>query len=159
MVQADSCERSYVKDYSQQEVADVIKHVLVDALGLEDGEVTSQSSLKRDLGVESIDYLDITFRLEKAFSIDPKNRFVIPRGDLFPDQDAWVSFSQDPLFVKDGMVTNKGFKEIQKFAPYADLYEFRKEPWANEAEDVILTVGYIERYICQRLKAEKRLRE
>ena len=49
-------------DYFQK-----IQEVLDDALGVDEDEVTPDASLTADLGAESIDFLDIVFRLEKTF--------------------------------------------------------------------------------------------
>ncbi|NIP86861.1 MAG: acyl carrier protein, partial [Planctomycetales bacterium] len=64
---------------TKEEVFDKVQAALVDALGVDDDEVTPEATLVGDLGAESIDFLDIVFRLEKAFSIK------IPRGELFPE--------------------------------------------------------------------------
>ena len=49
---------------SHDEIYTKVKDVLVDALGVDDDEVTPAASLRGDLGAESIDFLDISFRLE-----------------------------------------------------------------------------------------------
>jgi len=54
---------------SEEEVFSKVQSVLVEALGVDEDEVTPQAKLKADLGAESIDYLDIAFQLEKAFTI------------------------------------------------------------------------------------------
>ena len=61
---------------TEQEVFEKIRAALVDALGVDDDEVTPDATLVGDLGAESIDFLDIVFRLEKAFNIE------IPRAEL-----------------------------------------------------------------------------
>ena len=63
---------------SKEEVFEKVREALVDALGVDDDEVTPEATLVGDLGAESIDFLDIVFRLEKSFDIK------IPRGELFP---------------------------------------------------------------------------
>ena len=64
---------------SRDEIFEKVKVTLVDALGLDEDEVNATSRLKADLGAESIDFLDIVFRLEKNFGIK------IPRNELFPE--------------------------------------------------------------------------
>ena len=64
---------------ANEELFKKIRTALVDALGVDDDEVTPEATLVGDLGAESIDFLDIVFRLEKTFDIK------IPRGELFPD--------------------------------------------------------------------------
>src|SRR6266542_6688379 len=91
----------HVKDkgmaMSRDEIYDKVKGVLVDALGVDDEEVTPQSVIKDDLGAESIDFLDIMFRLEKSFGIK------IPRGEMIPE-----NLANDPNIVANGMVTPAG---------------------------------------------------
>ena len=69
---------------SRDEIFEQVQEVLVDALGLDEDEITPESTLMGDLGAESIDFLDIVFRLEKAFSIK------VPREELFPDRKSVV---------------------------------------------------------------------
>src|SRR5207237_6093322 len=102
--------------FSQEEIYSKVQGVLVDALGVDEDEVTPAASLRADLGAESIDFLDITFRLEKAFTTDPTKPFKIPRGDLFPEE-------LDPAFVQDGKLTDAGLAETRKKLPHADLAE------------------------------------
>src|SRR6185312_17224782 len=98
---------------SRDEIYSKVQGVLVDALGVDEDEVTPTATLSADLGAESIDYLDIVFRLEKAFSIK------IPRGELFPED--LQTMQNDPKFVTDGKVTPDGLAELKKRMPYSDL--------------------------------------
>jgi acyl carrier protein len=104
---------------SHDEIYSKVQGVLVDALGVDDEDVTPTASLRSDLGAESIDFLDITFRLEKAFTTDPTKPFKIPRGDLFPEE-------LDPAFVQDGKLTDAGLAEVRKRLPHADLAPLEK---------------------------------
>ena len=101
---------------SHDEIYSKVKDVLVDALGVDDEEVTPTASLRGDLGAESIDFLDITFRLEKAFTTDAANPFKIPRGELFPE-------SLDASLVQDNKLTDAGLAEVKRRLPHADLAE------------------------------------
>lgn len=101
---------------TRDEIFTKVKGVLVDALGVDDDEVKPQASLKDDLGAESIDFLDISFRLEKAFSTDPANPFRIPKGELFPE-------NLDPALVQDNKLTDAGVSEVRRRLPHADLTE------------------------------------
>jgi len=104
---------------THDEIYSKVQGVLVDALGVDEDEVTPAASLRADLGAESIDFLDITFRLEKAFTTDPTKPFKIPRGDLFPEE-------LDPAFVQDGKLTDAGLAEVRKRLPHADLGPLEK---------------------------------
>ena len=82
---------------------------MVDALGVDEDEVTPTSTLREDLGMESIDALDIVFRLEKAFTTDPAKPFKIPRGELFPED--LENLKNDPNLVQDGKISAAGLSE------------------------------------------------
>src|SRR5438067_482751 len=82
---------------TREDIFDKVRDVLVDALAVDEDEVKPTSTLTRDLGAESIDFLDIVFKLEQAFG------FKIGQGELFPE-----GVTQDPDYVRDGKVTAKG---------------------------------------------------
>ena len=119
---------------SREEIYKKVQGVMVDALGVDEEEVTPQSKLSADLGAESIDYLDIVFRLEKAFTTDPTKPFKIPRGELFPEDLA--TMQNDPKFVQDGRITADGMAELKKRMPYTDFTEFEKDPSVDKAQDL-----------------------
>jgi acyl carrier protein len=135
---------------SREEIYSKVQGVLVDALGVDDDEVTPAARLSADLGAESIDYLDIVFRLEKAFTTDPTKPFKIPRGELFPED--LQTMQNDPKFVQDGKITAEGMAELRKRMPYTDFAEFEKDPRVDKAQD-LLTVDTITNYIAAKLKA------
>ena len=67
---------------TRDEIQKKVQDILADSLGVDEDEVTPQAVLRDDLGAESIDYLDIQFRLEKAFGFlehDPKTSMMLPR--------------------------------------------------------------------------------
>jgi acyl carrier protein len=113
-----------------------VRTTLVDALNVDDNEVTPTARLKGDLNAESIDFLDIVFRLERQFNLK------IPREELFPES----IFSGDPKFVTDGKVNAAGLDELKTRMPYADLTEFRKDPRLEKVED-LFTVDLIVKYL------------
>ncbi len=88
-----------------------------------------------DLGAESIDFLDIVFRLEKAFDIE------IPRSELFPE-DILTSAE----YVQDGKVTEAGVAELKQRMPFADLSKFEENPEVQEFGN-LLSVADMCRYI------------
>jgi len=120
---------------SRDEIMEKVREGLVDALGVDEDEVTPAARIGADLGAESIDFLDIVFRLDKAFNIK------IPRGDLFPDN---ILNSEE--FVQDGKLTEKGLAELKVRMPYADLTEFEKNPNVQDMGD-LFTVNMIVNYI------------
>lgn len=126
---------------TQAEIYEKVTATLVDALGVEEDAVTQSATLVGDLGAESIDFLDILFRLEKNFGIK------IPRGELFPE-----NVLSDPEFVKDGRVTEKGLAELRGRLPFADMDKFAKNPNVQEISD-LFTVEMIVRYVVQKVGA------
>jgi len=121
---------------SQDEVFQEVRDVLVDALGVDDDEVTPKATLMGDLGAESIDFLDIVFRLEKAFGIK------IPREELFPGE----GLMNNPELINNGKLTEKGLTELREKMPHTDLVEFENDPDINKLAD-LFTVGAIVNYV------------
>ena len=130
---------------SREEIYSKVSEVLVDALGVDEEDVKPDATLKGDLGAESIDFLDITFRLEKAFTTDPAKKFVIPRGEMFPE-----SLLTDPNFVQGGMVSPSGVAELKKRMPHSDFSEFEKDPQIAKMES-LFTVDTIVNYLNTKL--------
>ncbi|VTU00557.1 acyl carrier protein : Acyl carrier protein OS=Singulisphaera acidiphila (strain ATCC BAA-1392 / DSM 18658 / VKM B-2454 / MOB10) GN=Sinac_6210 PE=4 SV=1: PP-binding [Gemmataceae bacterium] len=128
---------------THDEIFAKVRATLVDALNVDDNEVTPTARLKGDLNAESIDFLDIVFRLERQFG------FSIPREDLFPES----IFQGDPKFVAGGKITEPGLVELQTRMPYADLTEFRKDPRLDKMED-LFTVDLIVNYLQSRVNAK-----
>ena len=121
---------------SQGEIYQKVSATLVEALNVDEDDIKPTSTLQGDLGAESIDFLDIVFRLEREFGIK------IPRGELFPE----AIFQGDPDFVQNGRVTDKGLEELRVRMPFADLSEFEKNPELNSISN-LFTVEMITRYI------------
>ena len=129
-------EADTTKIWTRSEVRTAIGKILVESLGVDEGGVTDDAALVRDLGAESIDFLDIVFRLERNFGIK------IPRGELFPES----IFQGDPEFVQNGKVTEKGLDELRTRMPFADLSKFEQNPELSAISD-LFTVEMITKYI------------
>ena len=127
---------------TKDEVYKKVSTTLVEALNVDEGEVKPDSTLQGDLGAESIDFLDIVFRLEREFGIK------IPRGELFPES----IFQGDPEFVANGRVTPKGLDELRTRMPFADLSRFEQNPDINKMSD-LFTVELITRYVQGKIAA------
>ena len=110
---------------SDDDIYKKVSEALIEALDLDDDEVTPEAKLSADLGAESIDFLDITFRLEQAFEIK------IPQGDLIPD-----NLLNDPDYVQNGKLTDKGMVEFEARMPHADLTEFKQDPDVGKIMDL-----------------------
>jgi acyl carrier protein len=125
---------------SKEEVFEKVRVALVDALGVDDDEVTPEATIIGDLGAESIDFLDIVFRLEKAFGIE------IPRSELSAED-----VLTNPTYVKDGRVTPEGIAEIKQRMPFADLTKFEANPVVTEFGN-LLTVNDLCRFVESKVK-------
>jgi acyl carrier protein len=126
---------------TQDEIFTKVSATLVEALNVDEEDIKRTSTLQGDLGAESIDFLDIVFRLEREFGIK------IPRGELFPES----IFQGDPDFVQNGRVTPKGLEELRQRMPFADLTEFEANPEVSKLSD-LFTVDLITRYIHGKLQ-------
>ncbi|MEA1952112.1 MAG: acyl carrier protein [Planctomycetota bacterium] len=126
---------------SKDEIFEKIQTALVDALGVDDDEVTPEATLVGDLGAESIDFLDIVFRLEKTFKIS------IPRGELFPED-----VLTNAEYIQDGKVNEAGVAELRKRMPFADLDDFAKNPVVQDFGN-LLTVADMSRFVEGKLEA------
>ncbi len=126
---------------TKDEVFSKVKNALIDALGVDDDEVVPGATLVGDLGAESIDFLDIVFKLEKAFNIS------IPREELFPE-DILTSAT----YVQSGRLTAAGVAELKKRMPFADLSKFESDPRVQDFGN-LLTVQDLSNYVCSKIGA------
>jgi acyl carrier protein len=120
---------------TKEEIFEKVQNALVEALGVDEEEVTPEATLVGDLGAESIDFLDIVFRLEKAFDIK------IPRGELFPED-----ILTNSTYVQDGRMTEAGVAELRKRMPFANLDEFAANPNVQDFAN-LLTVSDMCRFV------------
>ena len=128
---------------TSEEVLAKVQETLIDALGVDDDEVTREATLVGDLGAESIDFLDIVFRLEKNFDVK------IPRGELFPENLAGA----DSSFVKDGSVTPEGIEELRGRMPFADIDKLAADPKVENIQE-LFTVDMMVKFVEAKLAAQ-----
>ncbi len=127
---------------SRDEIFQEVQEILVDALGVDSEEVATGATLMGDLGAESIDFLDIVFRLEKAFGVK------IPREELFPAE----GLMNNPEFVHNGKLTEKGLTELRNKMPHTEFAAFEQDPDINKLGD-LFTVDTIVNYVESKLEA------
>jgi acyl carrier protein len=126
---------------SEAEVFQKVKETLVEALGVDEEEVTPEAKITADLGAESIDYLDIVFRLEKSLNIK------IPRGELFPD-----NVLNNPQYVQNGRLTPEGLALLKERLPHVDFTEFQGNPDISRMAD-LFTVQTIVNFVHRKVNA------
>ena len=106
-------------DITQEEITAIFPKVaatMADALGVEVDEVLPKASLIDDLGAESIDFLDIVFRLERTFKVK------IPRGKIIEDARGELSETD---FEKGGVVTDAGLTRLKAFLSEVPAEKFK----------------------------------
>lgn len=118
-----------------------VRTVLVNALAVDEDEVTPAATLVGSLGAESIDFLDIVFKLEQEFG------FKIGQGELFPE-----NVTQDPRYVRDGRVTPEGLSALRQRLPHADFTGFSRDPQVSKVGE-IFTVDTLVNFVEKKLAA------
>jgi len=127
---------------SRDEIYNKVKETLVDALGVDEEEITAEATLMGDLGAESIDFLDIVFRLEKSFNIK------IPREELFPAEN----LLNNAEYVNNGKLTAAGLARLKSQMPHVDFTEFEEDPDINKLTD-LFRVNSIVKYVDNKVNA------
>lgn len=125
----------------RDEIFEKVKEVLVEALAVDDDEVTNAATIFGDLGAESIDMLDIGFQLEQAFG------FKIEQGEMFPE-----GVTTDPEMVQDGRVTDAGLAMLRERAPHIQLAILEADPRLEKVRD-IFTVDALVTFVERKLAA------
>lgn len=122
---------------TRDEIQTRVQEVLAEVLGIDEDEVTPRATLTGDLGAESIDFLDIVFRLEQAFDIK------IEQGELFPE-----SLQQDATYVQDGVLTESGLAALREKLPHAELDVIEADPRISRVGEIFTVdamVNFVER--------------
>jgi acyl carrier protein len=125
---------------ASSEVNAGVTRVLVQALGVDEDDVKPSATLQGDLGAESIDFLDIVFRLEREFAIK------IPRGELFPEQ----LLESSEAFLRDGQLTDEGLAALRLRMPFAESSNLEHERRLRKIDD-LFTVGLLVSYVMWKL--------
>jgi acyl carrier protein len=121
---------------TSDEIDAKVTKVLVHALGVEEEDIKPSATLQGDLGAESIDFLDIVFRLEREFMIK------INQDELFPEQ----FLVGDSAFINDGRLTDDGLAALHTQMPYADWRKLERDPRLDRIDD-LFTVNLITSYV------------
>lgn len=129
---------------ASDEVLGRVTRVIVQSLGVDEEDVTPSAALIGDLGAESIDFLDIVFRLEREFGIK------VPRGELFVE----TAFRGGAELVRDGRVTPEGLAALRSEMPYADLSGLGHDRRLDQVTD-LFTVDLLVRYVSWKLRMDQ----
>lgn len=98
----------------EKQIYEGVKDAIVEALGVEPDEVEPGSALFDDLGAESLDLLDIVFRIEKTFGIK------IPRGGIQQDILAAEGLKEEEVVI-DGALTELGAEKLSERMTEVDV--------------------------------------
>ncbi len=131
---------------THDEIFEKTRDVLMEALVVDAEEVTAEASLTGDLQAESIDFLDIVFRLEKTFSTEDRP-FKIEQGELFPD-----NLLENPDWVKEGKLTDAGMAMLKERMPHVDFSVFDQDRSVEKVAATI-TVGSMVDFVNRKLSA------
>ena len=126
---------------TREEIQAKVQDVLAEVLGIDEVEVTPRATRTGDLGAESIDFLDIVFRLEQAFDVK------IAQGELFPE-----NLQQDPEYVQDGALTQAGLSALREKLPHAEIDRIEDDPRLARVGE-IFTVDAIISFVERKLGA------
>lgn len=124
---------------TRDEIFERVREVLVEALSVDEEEVTPGAVIRDDLGAESIDFLDIQFRLEKEFGIK------IPKGEMMPED-----LAANPELVQGGKLTQAGIDELKRRMPHADFKDLSAGS-DLEAMSKLFTVDAVVNYVQRKL--------
>jgi acyl carrier protein len=97
------------REITREEIAAVypkVAQIIADALGVDTAQVKLDVPLIEGLDAESIDFLDLVFRLERGFGVK------IPRGKIVEDARGDLAESD---FEQKGIVTTAGLQRLREF--------------------------------------------
>lgn len=94
-----------------------VQSCIAEALGLEVDDVGYSARLIGDLGAESLDFLDIAFRLERAFEIR------IPRGGI--ENASKSGLAEGESYEVNGVLTDKAREQLAVHMPEVPPAEFK----------------------------------
>ncbi len=100
-----------VESHTDAAILQTIKEIVAKVVLMEPDEIDDEASLVDDIGMESIDFLDVAFRLEETFGISlPRQGFT----QRFVDK-----LGPDALSV-DGKISSQGVKLLRLGFPEVD---------------------------------------
>ena len=117
-----------------------VQRAVIEALAVDEEEVTPDARLTEDLGAESIDYLDIAFRLEQIFGIT-----------IRPNEMIVGNFSREE-YVQDGKITDAGMAELRRRLPHVDFDALERTRDMNDFLNAF-TVDTLVRFVKGKLDA------
>jgi acyl carrier protein len=129
---------------TQDQIYSAVQEAVVEALGVDEDEVTPDTTLLGDLGAESIDLLDILFRLERKLGVK------IQASDL----NAYVQggIPDDEFGDENEVITPKGLAQLKKVMPQINTDELAGKLKADQVMN-LFTVQNLADMVAQRAGA------
>lgn len=122
----------------REAILDGVKTIIADVMELDKDEIYLDSSLIDDLGIESVDFIDISARIEEEFNIE------IAEGELW----SFGKIFADESIMKEGKITAKGVKHLRERFP-EDFQEVK--PGTSLADIIgLIRVKFIVDYLCRK---------
>src|SRR4051812_704949 len=97
-------------DFANENIEQTVRKIVAEALAKDQSIVTVTSKLVDDLGAESLDFLDIVFKLERAFNIQ------ITRGEM--ERAARGDMTEEE-FAPGGVISEAGLARLRELMPEA----------------------------------------
>lgn len=99
-----------VSQYSNAQIEEAVRVIVAESLGKKPEQVKLSSVLMSDLDAESLDFLDIVFRLERDFGIE------ITRGEMERASRGDMSAEE---FAPGGVISEAGLARLRTLMPEA----------------------------------------
>lgn len=117
---------------SKEQLSTDLVPMLTDILGVEPEELTPTARFKRDLGGESIDILDLAFRVRQKYGVDVRFEAMLGGDEMVIDEN--------------GALSRAALAKLKERFPFLDVSGVQDNPQADRLED-LLTVGAIIEFI------------
>lgn len=116
-----------------------VRVIIADVMELDEDEINLDSSLIDDLGMESVDFIDISARVEEEFNIEIAEGELWNFGKIFADENN----------MKEGKITSQGVKYLREKFPGGDFQEVK--PGTSVADIIsLIKVKFIVNYVCHK---------
>ncbi len=120
-------------------IFDRVRTIIANVMELDKDEINLDSSLIDDIGMESVDFMDVSTRIEEEFNIEIAEGELWDFGRIFADE----------RMMKEGKITTKGVKSLRERYPGDDFQEVK--PGTSLADIIsLIKVKFIVNYLCHK---------
>jgi acyl carrier protein len=116
---------------TEQKVFEELKKAIIETLRSDEDAIKPESSLIKDLGAESLDFLDINYRLEQTFGIKMARHFILEHIEEM--------FGEGSAIDENGQLTEKAITLLK--LRYGDVYGDLSEGVDMDAVPTLITAG------------------